>query len=69
MPGTESGHTVGQVLESPKAPEVCGGDVRGEGGEIGELGEGEFFGLPAVVKSLLEEHRGISQLYGRCVCV
>ena len=50
------GQTVCLIPESPPP----GGGGRGEEG-----GEGHtFFGLPLVVKPLLQKHRGITQLYG-----
>ena len=52
------GHIPEPVFEAPT------GEERREEEER-ERGENTFFGLPPLVQSLLKEHRGITQLYGR----
>ena len=52
----------GGSVEGDVRVEGGGGSVEGGGGMDEETGT--FFGLPSLVQSLLEEHRGIHQLYG-----
>ena len=64
-PPPESGSMVGEVREREVKGDVREGEVKGdvrEGEVKGE--EGSFFGLPVTVQALLEEHRGIKELYG-----
>ena len=63
-PGSIPGDGMEHKQEHTSSPLPVCSTEGGEGGVRNEDGERGFFGLPALVQSLLKEHRGINDLYG-----